>query len=57
MANLEFKYKDYSDLEKKKNSLEKNLKKVKNTMNALETNKENTKNKTESSKIIAHQKK
>ena len=26
-------------------------------MNALETNKENTKNKTESSKIIAHQKK
>ena len=57
LANLEFKYKDYSDLEKKKNSLEKNLKKVKNTMNALETNKENTKNKTESSKIIAHQKK
>ena len=57
LANLEFKYKDYSDLEKKKNSLEKNLKKVKNTMNALKTNKENTKNKTESSKIIAHQKK
>ena len=57
LTNTESKYKDYSDLVKKKNSLEKDSNKDKNTINALKSSKENNKNKMKSTNNIAHHKK